>query len=186
MDKFYTIRFKRTTAKRFKAFSKKVSKSYSLTMDLIIDFFEWHGFLPSERFERSLGRELIKNRKRTEAAIAIIRDIEKSQTKPTNAMLQLLFQESDGQNETKEERFDFGQQELMTENEELNHYRRRYEEVQHLYFATTIDLKNLVDNTSYVKGSFGGGYFKLEITKEEFQNYKQKLDYVHNDNKTDN
>ena len=92
----------------------------------------------------------------------------------------------DGQNETKEERFDFGQQELMTENEELNHYRRRYEEVQHLYFATTIDLKNLVDKTSYVKGSFGGGYFKLEITKEEFENYKQKLDYVHNYNKTNN
>tara|TARA_R110000764_G_scaffold871_6_gene3324 strand:+ start:986 stop:1453 length:468 start_codon:yes stop_codon:yes gene_type:complete len=155
-------------------------------MDLIIDFFEWHGFLPSERFERSLGRELIKNRKRTEAAIAIIRDIEKSQTKPTNAMLQLLFQESDGQNETKEEPFDFGQQELMTENEELNYYRKRYEEAQQLYFATTIELKHIVDNTSYVKGSFGGGYFKLEITKEEFENYKQKLDYVHNDYKTDN
>lgn len=60
-------------------------------MEHIIDFFEWHGFSPTERFERSVGKELARNRKRTEAVIAIIRDIEKSQTKPTTAMLQQLL-----------------------------------------------------------------------------------------------
>ncbi len=67
MDNFYTIRFKRKTARRFKHFSKKVAKSYSETMEMVINFFEWHGFSPSDRFERSLLQEIIKNRKRTEA-----------------------------------------------------------------------------------------------------------------------
>jgi hypothetical protein len=99
MDNFYTIRFKRNTAKRFKRFSRKVSKSYSETMELIINFFEWHGFLPSDRFGKSIVQEIIKNRKRTEASIAIIKSIEKDQTKPTNAMLLSLFGEHTVQDE---------------------------------------------------------------------------------------
>ncbi|WP_177190101.1 hypothetical protein [Flagellimonas taeanensis] len=46
--------------------SRKVGKSYSHTLDMVIDFFEWHWFLPSERFE-------------------------KSQTLPTVGMMQALF-----------------------------------------------------------------------------------------------
>ncbi|TGV03368.1 BfmA/BtgA family mobilization protein [Flavivirga rizhaonensis] len=185
MDNFYTIRFKRATAKRFKSFSKKVSNSYSVTMELIIDFFEWHGFLPSERFEKSLGQELVKNRKRTEAAIAIIKDIEKNQTKPTNAMLELLFQESPEQNETQEELFEFEPQELITENEELNYYRNQYQGIQQQYQNIKDDLEKILNKTSYVKGSFGKGYLKLELTMEEFENYKQRLQDVHHNNQTD-
>ncbi|QCX40282.1 hypothetical protein FF125_18185 [Aureibaculum algae] len=173
MDNFYTIRFKRATAKRFKSFSKKVSNSYSVTMDLIIDFFEWHGFSPPERFEKSLGQELIKNRKRTEAVIAIIKDIEKNQTKPTNAMLELLFQESPDDNEPQEELFE--QQELITENEELDYYRNQYQAVQRQHQIAKDDLRKIIAKTTYVKGSFGGGYLKLNLSKEEFENLKQKL-----------
>ena len=43
--------------------------------------------------ENSLLIELLKNRKRTEAVIAIMKDIEKHQTKPTAAMIQSLFAE---------------------------------------------------------------------------------------------
>ena len=185
MDKFYTIRFKRATAKRFKRFSKKVSHSYSESLELMIDFFEWHGFSPSERFEKSLGKELLKNRKRTEAAIAIIRDIEKSQTKPTNAMLELLFQENPEEKEPPEELFEFGQQELTTENEELHLYRKRYQEIQRHYQKAKDDLEKIIRKTSYVKSRFGGGYLKLELTKEEFENLKQRLNDVYHNNETD-
>ena len=186
MDNFYTIRFKRATAKRFKNFSKKVSNSYSVTMNLIIDFFEWHGFSPSERFEKSLGQELVKNRKRTEAAIAIIKDIEKSQTKPTNAMLELLFQENPNDKEPSEEFFEFEQQELITENEELDYYRNRYEGVQQQYQNIKDDLEKIIDKTSYIKGNFGSGYLKMDLTKAEFENFKQKLQNVYHNNQTDN
>ena len=185
MDKFYTIRFRRDTAKRFKSFSKKVSNSYSESLELIIDFFEWHGFLPTERFEKSLGQELFINRKRTEAAIAIIRDIEKNQTKPTNAMLELLFQENPDSKELTEELFEFEHQDLITENEELNHYRNRYEKVQRQFHSVKYDLEKVINKTTYVRGSFGGGYLKLDLTKDEFENVKQKLQDVYNDNQAD-
>ena len=57
----------------------------------MIDFFEWHGFRPNDRFVDSILEEIRKNRKRTEANIAILRDIEVTQTKPNNAMLLSLF-----------------------------------------------------------------------------------------------
>jgi hypothetical protein len=152
-------------------------------MDLIIDFFEWHGFSPSERFEKSLGQELVKNRKRTEAAIAIIKDIEKNQTKPTNAMLELLFQESPKENEPQEEFFE--QQELITENEELDYYRNQYQAIQRQYQLAKEDVKKIIEKTTYVKGSFGAGYLKLNLSREEFENIKQKLEHVYHDNQTD-
>jgi len=64
-----------------------------------MNFFEWHGFLPNQRFEKSIMHELLENRKqtrqsikRTEASIAIIRAIEQTQTMPTASMLSALFE----------------------------------------------------------------------------------------------
>ena len=56
-------------------------------------FLNGTGFSPFDKKEPSLLIELLKNRKRTEAVIAIIKDIEKNHDKPTTAMLQSLFME---------------------------------------------------------------------------------------------
>ena len=91
MDGFGTIRLHRRTIKRFKGFSRKFAKSYSETLEAVMDFFKWHGILPSKRFADQINKEEEKTRKRVEAAIAIIRNIEKTQTLPTNIMLEALF-----------------------------------------------------------------------------------------------
>ena len=96
MDKFFTIRFRRRTAERFKKFSKRVSKSYSESLDAMVDFFEWHGYMPQQRFGKDIIAEQKKNRKRIEAGIAISKAIEKSQNIPLmniETMLKSLFQE---------------------------------------------------------------------------------------------
>ncbi len=189
MDNFYTIRFKRATAKRFKAFSKKVASSYSETMEHIIDFFEWHGFLPSERFEKSVGQELIRNRKRTEAAIAIIKDIEKQQTLPTKAMLDTLFQElSQVENDEEgelEENFDFGTPEAFTRDTELEHYRNRYEAMQQQLSLYKNRVQKLLEQLIYVKGTFGKGHYKLDMDKKEFENLKKEMQNVHYHHRTE-
>lgn len=186
MNNFYTIRFKRPTAKRFKAFSKKVASSYSETMEHIIDFFEWHGFLPSERFEKSVRQELMHNRKRTEAAIAIIKDIEKQQTLPTKALLDTLFQEiaQTEQQETEEEIFDFGTPETLTRDTELEHYRKRYEEMQQQLSSYKNSLEILWSRLQHVKGTFGKDYHKLDMNKDELENFKSNLDHVHHHHRT--
>lgn len=92
MDSFITIRFKRATAKRFQEFSKTHCKSHTETMDIMLDFFLYNEISPKERLGPT-GRTIEANlKKRINAVIAIMRDMEKTQTKPTVAMMESLFQ----------------------------------------------------------------------------------------------
>ncbi|MCR9228376.1 MAG: hypothetical protein NXH90_13240 [Flavobacteriaceae bacterium] len=191
MDKGYEkegfagMRIKMSVAKKFRRFSKSFGKSQSLTLLAMIDFFEVNGVSPKDRLGATISSLKHQMKQRFNAVIAIIRDIEKNQTKPTNAMLELLFQESSEDTEPLEEFFEFGQQELITENEELDYYRSRYEEMQQEYHAKKNDLERVIDKTIYVKGSFGGGYLKLDLSKEEFENLKQKTKNVRNNNQAE-
>jgi len=93
MDEFGTIRLHKRTIKRFKGFSRKITKSYSKTLEVILHFFEWHGISPESKFPKRINEDGQKTRKRINALIAILRDIEKTQTLPTNSMLLSLFGE---------------------------------------------------------------------------------------------
>ncbi len=176
MDNFYTIRFKRKTAQRFKRFSKKVTTSYSETLEVVMDFFEWHGFLPSDRFERSIIQEIAKNRKRMEASIAIIKNIEKDQTKPTNAMLLSLFEEKLVQEETKivERKFANTTSEGQPM-EETTVPKIRYDRLQDKMETVKKDFAYVLDKVKPVKSSFGKGYLKLELSKAELIKLKRTL-----------
>ena len=92
MDSFITIRFKRQTAKRFQEFSKIHFKSHTEAMATMLDFFFYNEISPRERLGPT-GRTIETNlKKRINAVIAIMKDMEKTQTKPTVAMIESLFQ----------------------------------------------------------------------------------------------
>ena len=92
MDSFITIRFKRKTAKRFQEFSKAHFKTHTETMEAILDFFIHNEISPKEKLGPT-GRTIEASlKKRINAVIAIVRDLEKTQTKPTAAMIASLFQ----------------------------------------------------------------------------------------------
>ncbi|HBO30146.1 MULTISPECIES: BfmA/BtgA family mobilization protein [Leeuwenhoekiella] len=100
MDPFLGIRFKKTTAKRFQEFSRKHFKTHTEAMETMLDFFLYNEISPKEHLGptgRTLEAKLLK---RINAVIAIIKDVEKNQTKPTQAMLEALFT----QTETPEEK----------------------------------------------------------------------------------
>jgi len=92
---FSAVSLKRSVADRFRLFSKKIATSHSETLSVMMDFFENNSISPHEE----LGPNMIhleKNIKsRINALIAIIRDIEKNQTKPTTAMLQALLEQEE-------------------------------------------------------------------------------------------
>ncbi len=94
-EPFTTISFKCSVAKRFRVFSKKMGASNSLTLLMMLDFFEKNGISPKESIGPQMQtlEDLIK--KRINGVIAIMKDIEKNQTKPTVAMLQALFEETE-------------------------------------------------------------------------------------------
>jgi len=96
-EHFTTISFKSSVAKKFRSFSKKMGASNSMTLLMMLDFFETNNLSPNESIGPSVRtlENLIK--KRISAVIAILRDIEKNQTRPTTAMLQSLFEELEPQ-----------------------------------------------------------------------------------------
>ncbi|SNR68264.1 BfmA/BtgA family mobilization protein [Lutibacter flavus] len=93
-EQFQTLKIKTSVVKRFRRFSKKMSQSQSMTLLLMLDFFEHNGVSPNETLGPQIQtlENLIK--KRINGVIAIVKDIEKNQTKPTVAMLQALFEQT--------------------------------------------------------------------------------------------
>ncbi|WP_163516767.1 BfmA/BtgA family mobilization protein [Gelidibacter japonicus] len=92
MDTFIGIRFKKETAKRFQEFSRTHFSSHTEAMATMLDFFLYNEISPKEKLGPT-GRTIEASiKKRINAVIAILRDVEKSQTKPTAAMLASLFQ----------------------------------------------------------------------------------------------
>ncbi len=92
MDSFIGIRFKKETAKRFQEFSRKHFKSHTEAMATMLDFFFYNEISPKEKLGPT-GRTIEQTfKKRINAVIAIMRDMEKTQTKPTVAMIQSLFE----------------------------------------------------------------------------------------------
>jgi len=175
MDTFFTIRFKIKTANRFRKFSNQIARTHTEAMEAILDFFENNSISPNEKLGANMTTLESKIKKRINALIAIIKDIEKHQTKPTNAMLQLLFKENPEEKEQEEENFEFEQQELITENEKLEYYRKNYFNTQTNYNDLKYEIETILKNTKYIKSNFGTGYYRMNITKDEFENLKQKL-----------
>ena len=92
MDSFIGIRFKKETAKRFQTFSRTYFKSHTEAMAGMLDFFFYNEISPKEKLGptgRTIEAKLLK---RINTVIAIMRDVEKTQTKPTVAMIQSLFE----------------------------------------------------------------------------------------------
>lgn len=88
MKEVKNITIEKKTAERFQQFSKRNFKSHSEALATMLDFFQYNEISPKEKFGPT-GRTIEASiKKRINAVIAIIRDIEKHQTKPTTAMLQ--------------------------------------------------------------------------------------------------
>ena len=94
-ERFESVSIKTSVAQKFTKFCKKMSKSKSMTLLLMLEFFEENGISPYESIGPKMQtlEELIK--KRINGVIAIMKDIEKNQTKPTVAMMQSLFEQAE-------------------------------------------------------------------------------------------
>ncbi len=94
-ERFEKLGIKVSVAQKFRQFCKKMSLSQSMTLLLMIEFFEENSISPHESIGPKMQtlESLIK--KRINGVIAIMKDIEKNQTKPTVAMIQSLFQQAE-------------------------------------------------------------------------------------------
>ncbi len=143
----------------------------------MLNFFDWNDLSPDD----NLGQKSDGTKKRINALIAIVKNIEKHQTQPTTIMLQRLFEEAS----KEEEEYDFETPNLATENEELTHYRNEYYKNQQKYNSLKDDFEDVLRKITYIKNNFGTGYFRLQMTKDELEQLKQKLKNVYHHNSTE-
>lgn len=97
-ERFESLSIKKSVAKKFRNYCKSISKSQSITLLLMLEFFRDHGISPMDSLGPNLIASEVRILKRINAVIAIMRDMEKTQTKPTAAMILSLFEEA-AQNE---------------------------------------------------------------------------------------
>ena len=174
MDDFNTIRLKRKTIENFKRYSKKVSRSYSETLDYMIAFFKDNKLSPYDTLNVSPLHSLTYDlNERTEAVVSILRSMEKTQLIPTRKLLERLFENVDDDEE--EEDYDFGIPTLITENEELEYYRNEHERIKQSQMKFYDLVDEIFNNLAYVHSHFGKDYYRLNLSKEELEEIKSKL-----------
>lgn len=93
-ERFESLKIKASVAKKFRRFCKKMSQSQSMTLQMMLDFFEKNGVSPNESIGPQVQTLETLIKKRINGVIAIVKDIEKNQTKPTVAMMQSLFEQA--------------------------------------------------------------------------------------------
>ncbi len=178
---FSNIRFKKRTAQRFQEFSRRFFKTHTEALQTMLDFFFYNEISPKENLGPT-ARTLEQNmKKRYNALIAIIRDVEKHQTQPTTAMMQLLLEHTPQNNKQpslvaakpknpsqKDDAFfvsAFESVELQKENTTLK------QQLGH----TRTNLAQLLHKVQVVKNSFGKTRLQLNMGIEEFEALKSSL-----------
>ncbi|WP_081210531.1 BfmA/BtgA family mobilization protein [Salegentibacter sediminis] len=162
------LQLKANTAKRFREFSKKNNSNQSETLDLILDFFEKNNLSPFETLVPSKVslEQLIK--KRIDAVIAILKNIEKTQTKPGLLMLELLME---GRSVPKVEVAK--REKISVSNEKsLGQMKSEITRLEKIVKATNKDLEYLLDNVEIKSTPFGPDYLKLNIPRSELERVK--------------
>jgi hypothetical protein len=97
-ERFESFKIKASVAKKFRKFSKGISKSQSMTLLLMLEFFEHNDIAPTENLGPKMRtlEGLIK--KRINGVIAILKNIEKNKVNPTLAILESLMEVADPKN----------------------------------------------------------------------------------------
>ena len=174
-ETFKTIKIKSSVAKRFRNYCRTISKSQSMTLLLMVGFFEMNGISPEDPLGDTMASLKGQIIKRSNAVIAIIKNIEKTHHKPTTAILQSLFEETASIEKEADTSFDFGTPTLISEQEELTYYKNAYYKTQEAHNQMKRDTKELLKKVKYVKSNFGIGHYRWNITTEALEAFKQKL-----------
>lgn len=175
---FRRINLKADTLERFRGFSALFNKvTHSDLLEAMLDFFDRYQLSPFQEFHTSIRDSEINIKKRINALIAIIKDIEKHQTKPSVSMLQLLFEQTPVKTagpklveitagETNQE------YQLELELMEL----QKVHALQERKIAQLKEaLKSVLDKVKLVKSSFGKPKLLLDITPEALEKLKQQF-----------
>ena len=136
-----------------------------------MDFFEWHGISPSSKFPKRVDEDGEKTRNRINALIAIVRDIEKTQTLPTNTMLLALFGQHEIVKKRREPKRVEKKFQKMTK-EEWNKLegmipKERLSQLEEKYKGEKEEVLQFLSKVKLVKPRFGNPYWAIDTNATE-------------------
>lgn len=172
---FVTIKIKEKTAGQFRIYSRSLGKQQSETLQLMLDFFQDNHLSPLEQLGPNLFTLENKMKARINAVVAILKNIEKTQTKPTLAMLQLLFQESPTKKEVLVEK------NSPTQKTANNVQQQNYEKIRSLQDRLKLYreiITALLDHVAVSRSSFGKVQLRLLMSETELQEIKHKFQKI--------
>ncbi|WP_437373427.1 BfmA/BtgA family mobilization protein [Maribacter litoralis] len=177
---FGRINFRVDTVNRFRSFSKIYGKTHSEVLEGMLDFFEKYQLSPFQDFGPTMRGMEANIKKRINSMIAILKDIEKHQTKPTTSMLQLLFEQTTPKEKQPElllEEFTEVEQE-----DELfgasgdTHLQEEKDTLQRDLDRTKSILEDILwIKIKIIKPAFGKEKLQLEMTVAEYRKLKEQL-----------
>lgn len=162
-----------------------------MTLLAMLDFFERHGISPDQEMGETVASLKYLIKRRFNAIVAIMRNIEKEQTLPTFEMMQVLFnQELESDDEEWEGDFDFFEQQL-TEKKTPSHPelldtevtvpKIRYKHLEEQMKELKSDFGYAQDHAVESRNRIGKKHLVMDLNPEAIEKYKRKLNNLRDD-----
>ena len=146
MNSYANIRVYEEVVDQFRQFAKEQGLMQSQAFQLLLDHYASQE-APGEN--NSIENPILE---RLDQTISIIRNIEKHQTKPTLALLQMLFEEQPSRPQTK-----------MAQNSS------QIGELEDRYNLLLCQLQDLVRKIERITPTLGKPYFRIHLTDSEYR-----------------
>lgn len=178
---FLSINFHRNTVIRFKGFCIKTGATYTDTLDNMMDFFDRYQISPLENFGPTVRGMEANINKRINSIIAIVKDIEKYQTKPTTAMLELLFERSPHMESARtikpyeKQKMDPQREAFIKKIEAAIEMERENTDLKIELKMYRTDMIGLLDKIHLIKSSFTRTRLELDMDPKDFEELKMKF-----------
>ncbi len=172
--KYSAISIKADVAVRFRRYSKQFSKSNSEVLHRMLFFLQWNGLDPFGRSVDKIVSALEKDRKQIEYLISIIKNIEKTQTKPTYEVVKSLFEAYCKNNkEVRKEKLYLPNP--IIEKEEKTVPKLYHDQMKREFADYKKQCLHLLENIKEVEPTFGKKYLKIEMSLADFYWLKRIL-----------
>ncbi len=182
MSDFSTIRLKEIAANRFRKYSVAISKTHSEAMESMLDYFEENKVSPYESLGPKITTLETLIKKRFDGLIAIIKNIEKHQSKPLLAIMQSLLQETPEKESNLVDHKLWERLEAKYKNQTLvdssapeDIYQKNEKlGIQKELQLVRQDLQFILKKVDAVRTNFGRPYYRLNVSDEELESLRSR------------
>lgn len=172
-ENYITLKIKSKTAEEFRKYSRSLGKQQTDSLQLMLDFFYINSLSPLDELGPNFTTLEKRIKMRINALVAIIRDIEKTQTKPTLAMLQLLFQHTPAKKDILVEKSRTSEAKNPIIHLELQ---KRNQLLQKKLNQSRDIFRIILKRVAISRSSFGKIQLRLLMTQSEYEEIKQKIE----------